>query len=81
MAVPRKSDVGDAPVGRVIIKDASGKVIFTESGVTFPYVWDLKTRTGGNVPDGLYEVEAYVSAGLRYGSAFPCKLVVRRGKR
>ncbi len=76
-----KSDVGDAPVGRVIIKDASGKVIFTESGVTFPYVWDLKTRTGGNVPDGLYEVEAYVSAGLRYGSAFPCKLVVRRGKR
>lgn len=73
-------DSGDIPVGRLIVKDASGKVVFTENGVTFPYRWDLRTTGGDIVPDGLYTIETYFNIGLRYGSAAPAKMVVRRGR-
>lgn len=68
----------DKPVARLIVKDAAGKVVFTDTGVTFPYRWDLRTGTGKQASDGLYTVEAYFNSGLRYGAATPASVVVRR---
>ncbi len=68
----------DKPVARLIVKDAAGKVLFTDTGVTFPYRWDLRTGTGEQATDGLYTVEAYLNSGLYYGVAVPATVVVRR---
>jgi len=62
----------------IYVKDAAGKVLFTDTGVTFPYRWDLRTGTGEQATDGLYTVEAYLNSGLYYGVAVPATVVVRR---
>lgn len=71
-------NLSDNPVGRVVVRNASGEVVHTRDEVAFPYEWNLVSDSGEPVADGPYTVEAYLKSGLRYGTAIPAEIVVRR---
>ncbi len=66
------------PTVRLIIKDVTGKAIYSASDVTFPYVWDLTDANGDEVTDGVYTIEGYLNSENRYGIAPATTIVVRR---
>lgn len=68
----------DDPSGRLVIKDGSGRVVFTDSNASFPYCWNLKDSDGANVVEGCYTVEAYIKSGNQYGYASAAEIVVNR---
>lgn len=68
----------EEPRGRVVVKNAAGEVVFTETGVSFPYTWNLQDAAGQEVAEGVYTVESYLNGGTRYGSAAPVEVVVNR---
>lgn len=71
-------DFNVAPSGRLIVKDASGKVVFTDDNATFPYEWPLTDAAGLPVAEGRYAVEAYLRGGAAYGKAAVAEVVVSR---
>ncbi|MDE6528377.1 MAG: hypothetical protein K2L78_04965, partial [Muribaculaceae bacterium] len=66
------------PSGRIVVADAEGNVVFTDSEAMFPYCWKLTATDGTKVPEGIYEVRAYLRAGNVCGSADPVEVVVFR---
>lgn len=70
--------LGDAPEGRLVITDASGRTVFSKENVAFPYVWNLTATDGTDVPDGVYSASVFFKAGRRHGFAAPARIVVGR---
>lgn len=66
--------------GRLVVKNASGDVVFTDENASFPYCWKLKDDNGSDVADGLYIAEAYVAGQGVYGFGKQAEIVVFRGK-
>ena len=64
--------------GRLVVKNASGEVVFTDENASFPYCWKLKDDKGNDVSDGLYTVEAYVAGQGVYGFGKRAEIVVLR---
>jgi len=73
-----RHDFTEEPVGRLIVKNAAGAVVFTDDNATFPYRWNLSDARGAEVAEGIYTVEAYLKGGARYGGASPVEVVVNR---
>lgn len=67
-----------AAEGRLVVTDATGKIVYTAAGVAFPYVYDLVDNDGNALPDGHYRAAAYYSAEGRYGYAAPVSFAVGR---
>lgn len=68
----------DAPIGRLVITDVTGGVVFSKESVSFPFVWDLTDNQGFDVVDGVYSAKVYFHSGRHYGSAAPASIVVGR---
>lgn len=64
--------------GRVVIVNETGETVFSRSGVTFPYTWNLDDNDGDPVPDGCYTVRAWLRGGLQYVVTQPLDLTVVR---
>ncbi len=73
-----KHSLSDAPEGRLVITDATGKTVFSADVNTFPYTWNLTNANGENVKDGIYSASVYFKAGHRYGYSTPATIVVGR---
>jgi hypothetical protein len=73
-----KHSLSDAPEGRLVITDATGKTVFSADVDTFPYTWNLTNANGENVKDGVYSASVYFKAGHRYGYSTPATIVVGR---
>lgn len=71
-------NLGDAPEGRLVITDASGRTVFSKESATFPYAWNLTATDGSDVPDGVYSASVFFKAGRRHGFAAPARIVVGR---
>lgn len=63
---------------RLVVKDETGKTIFTKQNVTFPYEWNLKDGKGNDVADGLYKVSVLVQNDRDYGSTESADITVLR---
>lgn len=69
-----------AGVGGVVavVRNGDGKVVFSDSGAEFPYIWNLTDASGAQVAEGRYEVEAYLHGGAAYGRSSVAEIVVSR---
>lgn len=64
--------------GRIVIENETGEAVFSRSGVTFPYTWNLDDNEGDPVPDGCYTVRAWLRGGLQYVVTQPLDFTVVR---
>ena len=58
----------DSADTRLLITDRNGHTVFSRSGCTFPYTWNLTTAAGARVPDGSYRAWVMLSDGKVSGS-------------
>ena len=73
-----KHDFKETPRGRLVVRNGDGKVVFSDSGAEFPYIWNLTDASGAQVAEGRYEVEAYLHGGAAYGRSSAAEIVVSR---
>lgn len=58
----------EEPTGHIIIERTDGTPVFTRSGISFPFSWDLTSDSGEKVPDGFYRARTYLSTSTHYNS-------------
>ncbi len=61
---------------RLIILDINGNTVFSKSGITFPYKWELIRNDGNKVADGTYRVSAIINAQPRFTSSPEVEITV-----
>lgn len=61
---------------RLIILDINGNTIFSKSGITFPFKWELVDNDGNKVDDGTYRVSAIINAQPRFTSSPEVEITV-----
>lgn len=65
-----------APDCRLLIFDSAGNTVFTKSGVSFPFSWDLRGNDGTAVADGRYTAKVMLRSGTVYGATAPVGFTV-----
>lgn len=68
----------DEPSGSLIITDDLGRTVFSRSGCSFPFVWDLRGNDGKHVSNGRYRAFAVVSDGFDRCGSNKLEIVVIR---
>lgn len=63
-------------IGRVVITNPAGKVIYTAENASFPFTWNLDDNEGNAIDSGIYSAKVYFKADRRYGFAAPVRIVV-----
>lgn len=58
----------EEPKGTLIVETAAGTPVFSISGISFPYAWDLRNSDGKAVSDGAYRAKALLNNQNRFGT-------------
>ena len=64
------------PSGRLVIEDAEGNAIFSKTGCSFPYTWNLTDNNGKKVADGNYKASAILNGDKQYGATQKIDVIV-----
>ena len=54
---------------RIVIRDSHGTTVFSRSGISFPFAWDLRDNDGAAVADGLYRASVLIDASPRLSAS------------
>ncbi|MDE7443788.1 MAG: hypothetical protein K2M65_06480, partial [Muribaculaceae bacterium] len=69
-------DAIDSMTAKLIIEDASGKMMLSVDNAVFPYTWNLNDNQGMRVPAGRYKAYCIFTAGSTGGHTQAVELVV-----
>lgn len=64
------------PVGRVVVEDVRGNVVYSAEDASFPFDWNLVDNDGNKVNDGVYYGYAILKAQKQYSSTRKVKIIV-----
>ena len=62
-----KSETAVTPSMTLKVTDSSGNLVYTKPGCTFPWTWDLTTKSGQRLKPARYRYYGTYEAGNHYG--------------